>query len=61
MVAVIFPDVASHESILAKVLSMAALELLVSRFGCKINGIIEPETRKSRNSLVAWCLLEFKS
>ena len=54
MVAVMFPDIASHESTFEKILSMKVLELLISLVGCKIYGMIEFETREPRNSLVGW-------
>ena len=57
MVAVVFPDIASHESTFEKILSMRALEWLVRLAGCKIYGMIELNARESRNSLVGWCSL----
>ena len=52
MVAVMFPDIASHKSTFEKILSMRILEWLVSLVGCKIYRMIEFEARQSRNSLV---------
>ena len=57
MVAVMFPDIASHESTFEKILSIKVLEWLVSLAGCKIYGMIEFESREFRNSLVGWCSL----
>ena len=52
-----FPDIASNESTLEKILSMRVLELLVILVGCRIYGMIEFEAIESRNSLVGWCSL----
>ena len=41
MVAVMFPDIASHQSTFKKILSMSVLEWLVSPVGCKIYGMIQ--------------------
>ena len=38
-----FPDIASNESTLEKILSMRVLELLVILVGCRIYGMIEFE------------------
>ena len=57
MVAIMFPDIASHESTFEKILSMRVLELLVSLVCSKIYGMIELEARESRKSLVGWCSL----
>ena len=57
MAAVMFPDIASHESTFEKILSVRVLKWLVSLVSCKIYGMIESEARESRNSLVRWCLL----
>ena len=57
MVAVMFPDIASHQSTVQKLLSMKVLEWLVRLDGCKIYGMIGFEARESRNSLVGWCSL----
>ena len=56
MVAVMFPDIASHESKFEKI-SLGVLEWIVSLVGCKIYGMIEFEARESRNSLVGLCSL----
>ena len=53
LVAIMFPDIVSHESIFDKILSMRVLEELISLLGCKTYGIIEFEARESKNSLVA--------
>ena len=52
MVAVMFPDIISHESTFEKIISMKVLEWLVSLVGRKIYGMIEFESRASRISLV---------
>ena len=52
MVAVMFPDTASHESSLEKILSVRVLEWLVRLVGCKIYRLTEFETRESRNLLM---------
>ena len=52
MVAVMFWDNAWHESTFEKILSMRVLEWLVSLAGCKIHGMIEFDTRESRNWLM---------
>ena len=57
IVAVMFPDIASNETTLEKILSMRVLEWLVIHVGCRIYGIIEFEAIESRNSLVGWCSL----
>ena len=57
MVAVIFPDIASHESTFDKILSMRILEWLVTLVGCEIHEKIEFETKDSRNSLASYCSL----
>ena len=57
MVAVIFPDIASHESTFDKILSMRILEWLVNLVGCEIHEKIEFEAKDSRNSLASYCLL----
>ena len=57
IVAVRFPDIISLESIFQKILSMRVFEWLVSIVGCKINGIIKLEAKKSRKSLEDWCTL----
>ena len=57
MVAVIFPDIASHKSTFEKIWSLRVLEWLVSLVGCKIYEMIEFEARKPRNSLVSWSSL----
>ena len=48
MDAVMFPDIASHESTFEKIFSVGVLEWLVSLVGCKIYGMIEFEDRGSR-------------
>ena len=57
MVAVMFPDIASHKSTFEKILLMRVLEWPISLVSCKIYGMIEFEARESRNSLVGWCSL----
>ena len=57
MVAVIFPDIASHESTFDKILSMRILEWLVNLVGCEIHEKIEFEAKDSRNSLASYYLL----
>ena len=49
MIAVMIPDIASHESTFEKILSMSVLEWLVSLAGCKIFAMIECEAREPRD------------
>ena len=54
MVAVILPDIISGEIKLENILPMTVFEWLVILVGCKIYGMKELESSKSKKSFVGW-------